>query len=33
LGRMIWSFSATASEIDEDTVDNYEKYDIITERG
>lgn len=33
LGRMIWSFSATASEIDEDTVDNYEKYDIIMERG
>ena len=33
LGRMIWSFSATASEIDEDTVDNYEKYDIIAERG
>lgn len=33
LGRMIWSFSAIASEIDEDTVDNYEKYDIIMERG
>lgn len=33
LGRMIWSFSATASEIDEDTIDNYEKYDIIAERG
>lgn len=33
LGRMIWSFSATASEIDEDTVDNYEKYNIIEERG
>ena len=33
LGRMIWSFSATATQIDEDTVDNYEKYDIIAERG
>lgn len=33
LGRMIWSFSATATEIDEDTIDNYEKYDIIAARG
>lgn len=33
LGRMIWSFSATANEIDEDTIDNYEKYNIIAERG
>jgi len=33
LGRMIWSFSATATEIDEDTVDNYEKYGIIAARG
>ena len=29
LGRMIWNFSATATEIDEDIVDNYEKYNII----
>ena len=33
LGRMIWSFSANAIEIDEDTVDNYEKYNIIDKRG
>lgn len=33
LGRMVWSFTANASEIDEDTVDNYEKYDIIAARG
>ena len=33
LGRMIWSFSATATEIDEDTVDNYDLYGIIEERG
>ena len=33
LGRMIWTFSATATQIDEDTVDNYELYNIIAERG
>ena len=33
LGRMIWNFSATATEIDEDTVDNYEFYNIIDKRG
>jgi hypothetical protein len=33
LGRMIWSFSATAYEIDEDTIDNYELYNIIEERS
>lgn len=33
LGRMIWSFAATATEIDDDTIDNYELYNIIPERG
>ena len=33
LGRMIWSFAATATEIAEDTVDNYELYNIIPERS
>lgn len=32
LGRMIWTFSATATQIDEDTVDNYELYGIIADR-
>ena len=29
LGRMIWSFSATANEIADDTVENYYKYGIL----
>ena len=33
LGRMIWSFSATATEIAEDTIDNYELYNIIPKRS
>lgn len=28
-GRMIYDFSATATEIAEDTIENYDKYDII----
>lgn len=32
LGRMIWSFSANAIEVAEDTVDNYEEYGIIERR-
>lgn len=32
LGRMIWSFSANAIEIAEDTIDNYEEYNIIERR-
>ena len=30
LGRNIWSFTSNASEIDECTIDNYNKYNIIT---
>ena len=30
LGRRLWSFSANAHEIDECTIDNYDKYDIFT---
>jgi hypothetical protein len=30
---MIWSFAATATEIDDDTIDNYELYNIIPERS
>jgi len=30
LGRRLWSFSATAYEIDECNLDNYEKYNIFT---
>ena len=33
LGRMIWSFSANAIEMAEDTIDNYELYNIIPERS
>ena len=33
LGRMIWSFAATATEIADDTIDNYELYNIIPERS
>lgn len=29
LGRMIWTFSATANEIAENTVDNYYKYNVL----
>ena len=29
LSRMIWSFSATATEIADDTIDNYNKYNIL----
>jgi len=29
LGRMIWTFSATANEIADNTIDNYKKYKII----
>jgi len=32
LGRRLWSFTATAYEIDECTLDNYEKYGIFTRR-
>ena len=31
LGRKIWSFTATAYEVDECTVENFKKYNIITE--
>lgn len=30
LGRMIYSFSCTAYELDDNTVDNYKKYDLLT---
>jgi hypothetical protein len=29
LGRMIWTFSATANEIAANTIDNYYKYKIL----
>jgi hypothetical protein len=32
LGRMVWTFSANAIEIAEDSIDNYEEYNIIPER-
>ena len=30
LGRMLYTFSATAYEVDEANIDNYDKYDILT---
>ena len=29
LGRMIWTFSATANEVADNTIDNYYKYNIL----
>ena len=29
LGRMIWSFSGTANQIDKNSIENYQKYQII----
>jgi len=31
LGRMVWTFSATANEIADNTIDNYYKYNILEE--
>lgn len=33
LGRRLWSFTAIANEIDECSIDNYDKYNIVSSNG